>query len=318
MSTTDWYGYATAASASGSKTLTALKTICQYSGWNDMTTTGTAELTNFINDTIQILAMLKPWPEYMHLDGTIVLPARTATITSIVGDGTTVTVTTSAAHYMSIGNIVTISGTTNYNETSDTIVSVPSSTTFTYTCSDTGAEETSGTVTMDVVSKPLAGTRLLRLGTVVRSDKSSPLDEITVDDWLFNKRHHAATGPPNEYALRKYVSTGDIKAEILPYPEPTSSTTIYYTWQQSPVLLAESTDVTDWPDIRMWLLSAAMKKRLAAIDRDTNGVVLYSAEFMDLVERAFSQSRPSYRPVRAKTTIMSHRWRLQDIEKTFA
>lgn len=239
----DLYGYGTAASAAGSKTLNAIKTICQHHGWSDMTTTGTAELTNFINDTLQILAMLKPWPEYMHRDGS-----------------------------------------------------------HTFTASDD--------------AETLTETRIVRMGTVIRSDKSAPLDEITVDDWLFQTKHHAATGPPNEYALLKSVSTGDISAELLIYPKPTASTTLYFTWQSSPVFLSGGTDVTDWPDIRMWLFSAALKKRLVAIDRDTQGVILYSAEFMDLVERAFTQSRPSYKPVIARPVTVSRKWRLQDIEKT--
>ena len=238
----DLYGYATAVPAAG-KTLDQIKTIAKYQGWNDFTTTGTAELTNFINDTLQILAMLKPWPEYMHRDG---------------------------SHTFSSGDD----------------------------------------------AEALTETRIIRMGTVIRSDKSAPLDEITVDDWLFQTKHHAATGPPNEYALLKSVSTGDISAELLIYPKPTASTTLYYTWQSSPIFLSGGSDGTDWPDIRLWLLSAALKKRLAAIDRDTKGVVLYGIEFMDLVERAFTQSRPSYKPIVARPVILSRKWRLQDIEKT--
>lgn len=241
----DWFGNATAASASGSKTLNQIKTICQYYGWHDLSTTGTAELTNFINDTLQILAMLGQWPEYMHYDGSQAFTS---------GDD----------------------------------------------------------------AETLSDTRIVRIGTVVRDDKAAPLDEISVDEYLFKSKYHAASGPPTQYALIKSVSTGDIAAEMVVYPNPSASITLYYTWQSSPVLLSGGTDVTDWPDIRMWLFSAALHKRLAAIDRDVMGVALYTPEFQELVDRALTQARPSYKPIVAgPVRVAPGKWRLGCIEKTF-
>jgi hypothetical protein len=242
----DWYGNATAASASGSKTLNQIKTICQYYGWNDMSTTGTAELTNFINDTLQILGTMGQWPEYMNYDGSQAFTS---------GDD----------------------------------------------------------------KETLSDTNIFRVGTVVRDDKAAPLDEITIDEHLFKSKYHAASGPPTEYAFKKSVSTGSIAAEMLVYPNPSANITLYYTWQASPALLSGGTDLTDWPDIRMWLFGAALHKRLSAIDRDVMGVALYTPEFQQAVDRSLTQSRPSYKPIVAKPVNMRPgKWDLRDIEKTFA
>jgi len=60
-------------------------------------------------------------------------------ITSIVGDGTTVTVTMAKAHGYTVGSEVVIAGTTAFNGTRE-VASVPSSTTFTYANATAGTE----------------------------------------------------------------------------------------------------------------------------------------------------------------------------------
>ena len=210
------------------KTLANIKTTCQYYGWNDMTAAGVAEMENFINDTLQILCMLQPWPEYVRRDGS----------------------------------------------------------------------------------------HTFLIGTVIRTDKATPLEEMTLDDWLFNQKYHEGSGPPNSYALRKYTTAGLNLTEMLLYPAPAAETTLYYTYQVEPVTLAADADKTDWPLARMWLLSKALEVRLAAIDRDAAGVVMHGNEFMGLVNRAYNQARPSYKPIVANPVVMSHKWRLRDIEKT--
>jgi len=65
-------GSGTAASSAG-YTLTSLKNICYYHGWNDTTTSGETALTRFINRTLNLLSVLAPWPEYHKRDGRITL-----------------------------------------------------------------------------------------------------------------------------------------------------------------------------------------------------------------------------------------------------
>ena len=241
----DLYDKYTAASGGG-KTLTQLQTICQYYGWNDGSTTGLAELTNFINHSIQLLATLAPWPWYSHRNGSA-----------------------------------------------------------TFCSGDTQDDDVA-----------LTSTRLDRVGVVVRDDKASPLDEITVEEWLHKKKYNDGDGPPNEYAIRKAVSSGDISCEMLVYPDPLVETVLYYTWHAHPLELSAGGDTTDWPTTRLWLLTAAFQMRLSAIDRDIAGIRLREPDFMQLVNRAFGQSKPSYKPILARSPKIGHKWRLEDVEKT--
>jgi hypothetical protein len=76
---------------------------------------------------------------------------QTATVSGVTANGTTVTYTTSSAHYMDAGDVVTITGVNPvaYNLTSVTIASVPSQTTFTVTNAATGTFVSGGTATVN-------------------------------------------------------------------------------------------------------------------------------------------------------------------------
>lgn len=309
------YGTAVAATGTGGRTLAQLKTICQYHGWHDTGTTGLAQLTQFINDTLQLLATLAEWPEYVGRDGSVTFPARTVAIASISEAGGTVTLVT-AAHGFAVGDIITITGTDNYDEASVTITGSSDNTDITYSSSNTGATST-GTVTIDTNVETLADTRISRIGIVVRTDRAAPLDEITLEDWLQSKRYHAATGPPTQYALRKSLSSGGPVIEMLVYPDPTTAITLYYTYRSYPLILTNATDVSEWPDTRVWLLTEALRIRLAEVDRDSAGAVLYGVDFMKKVYRAFAHARPSYMPIIAKPTYAYNgrpAWKLGDYE----
>ncbi|KKK52512.1 hypothetical protein LCGC14_3104190, partial [marine sediment metagenome] len=141
------YGTGSPASSSGGRTLAQLQTICKYHGWHDTGTTGLAQLTQFINDTLQLLATLAEWPEYIGRDGSVTFPARSVSIVSVSAAGGTVTLVT-AAHGFAVGDIITVSGTDNYDESSVAIATVADTTHIAYTSSETGATST-GTVTID-------------------------------------------------------------------------------------------------------------------------------------------------------------------------
>lgn len=224
------FGTGTPTTSAGGKTLTQLQAICKYHGWTDFTDDGKTQLTQFINDTLQLLATLAEWPEYQ---------GRTGEATFAADDD-------------------------------------------------------------DV---DLTDTRLSRVGIVVRTDRAAPLDEITVEDWLYKKKNFAESGPPLEFALRKSMSSGSPAIEMLCYPSPTTEIILYYTFTSYPNLLANPTDVAEWPDTRIWLFTEALRIRLAQVDRDTGGVVLYGADFMSKVKRAFTHARSSYMPIIAKPTF---------------
>ncbi|HEB28408.1 MAG TPA: hypothetical protein ENI05_11645 [Porticoccus sp.] len=307
------YGTGSPASSSGGRTLAQLQTICKYHGWHDTGTTGLAQLTQFINDTLQLLATLAEWPEYIGRDGSVTFPARSVSIVSVSAAGGTVTLVT-AAHGFAVGDIITVSGTDNYDESSVAIATVADTTHIAYTSSETGATST-GTVTIDNNVETLSDTRISRLGIVVRTDRPPPLDEITLEDWLQKKRYHGATGPPTEYALRKTLSSGAPSIEMLVYPDPTTAITLHYTYRTYPAILTNASDVAEWPDTRVWLLTDALRVRLAQVDRDSKGAVLYGADFMKKVYRAFAHARSSYMPIIAKPTYGysgKAPWKLRD------
>lgn len=305
-------GYGTAVSAASGTALSALETICQYHGWQDRTTAGEAQLDNFINHTIQLLATLAPWPEYNRVDGAQSFNRSTATITGITGDGSTVTVT-AVAHGFSTGDVGDVTGTTNYN-TANKKITVSDADTFTYTGDCQATAETSGTFTIGD-QKTLAESSIVRLGNVIRADYSQPLEEIEHEEWLWNKRYEASTGPPTQYALRKWASSGLPKMDMLVYPMPTTSIMLYFTYQVAPNTLTNNSDTTDWPNDRIWLLTEALRTRLNANDKDASGMALHSSEFMTKVNLAMSHARPSFMPVVAKPVVMGKpgKWSIQQV-----
>ena len=75
--------------------------------------------------------------------------------------------------------------------------------------------------------------------------------------------------------------------------------------------------MAEWSDTRVWLLTDALRARLAQADRDTGGAVLYSDDFMSKVRRAFTHSRSSFMPIIAKPTFGlggKPRWKLDHLE----
>ena len=86
-----------------------------------------------------------------------VTAAHTRSISSISRTGTAVTVATNTRHGLSVGDVVSITGTTTLDEASRTILTVPSLSTFTYTSAVSGsASATTGTVT-PVLTIPARG-----------------------------------------------------------------------------------------------------------------------------------------------------------------
>ena len=296
------------------KTLANLEDICQYHGWQDRTTAGEAQLDNFINDTLQLLSNLAPWPEYHRIDGAQSFVRATDTIESITGDGSTVTVTLTS-HTIETNDIGDITSTTNYN-VSNKILTDAGANSVTYEDDCAAAEETSGTITTGD-QKILGDTRIERIGAVLRTGRQAPLDEISIDEWLHKKRYLAATGPPTEYAIRKYNASGLPKLIMCVYPTPTSSATLYYTYKRYPAFLSNDSDKTDWPTTRIWLLTEALRTRLNSKDKDASGMALYGSEFMSKVNLAFGHSRTSYMPVVAKPLLVigAGKWGVKDLNR---
>lgn len=299
------------------KQLSDLKTICQYHGWSDQTTAGLVQCTQFINDTLQILGTLVRWPEYNKVNGSVSCAATAKAFASIAGSGTAITITFATAHSFIVGDIIDVVGVNTDWSVSDVEITAVASLTVTY-AGTTNTTTTTGTVTKHIEDTALTNTNLWRIGNLIRTDKASPLDELTHEEWLMEMKYHAATRSPVQYALRRFLdSAGVIRTRLLLYPKPTSTSTLYYTWQAYPKVLSSDSDYTDWPDTRMFLLTEALRVRLSAIDRDSGGVALYSASFMSLVNRAMNNARVSFMPIVVQNeTINDWKTPLRRIEKT--
>ena len=303
-------GYGTAASAATGKTLAQLETICQYYGWKDRSTAGEAELDNFINETIQILTDLAPWPEYYRIDGAQAFLRVQNTLTNIAGDGSTVTIT-AASHTVVTNDIGDITGTSYYNA-SNILFTDAGTNAITYSGDCSTTAETSGTVTTgDQII--LGESQIERVGTVLRSDLDSPLEEISLEEWLHLKRFNAGTGSPTKYALRKYSSAGLPKIIMCVYPCPTSVITLYYPYKKYPTVLTSDSDTTDWPTNRLYLLTEALKSRIKSKDP----MALYGTEFMTKVNMALGASRNSYMPIIAKPLYEGRpgKWHINELNR---
>jgi len=103
----------------------------------------------------------------------------------------------------------------------------------------------SGTANYTLIQSNIA-----QRGRVVITDKMTPLKEIDggMDEWMLKNKTQSWAGEPTSYATRKFVEDGDVKTELLLYPEPNSSDTLYYTYRLMPVELVEDSDHCDWPD----------------------------------------------------------------------
>jgi len=139
-----------------------------------------------------------------------------------------------------------------------------------------------------------------KIGDVLRSDRFAPLDKISLDDWMIQSKTNSATGSPLKYALQKSVhDNGAEKMEICVWPTPSAIEYLYFPYHIYPTALSAATDVTDWPDVRIWLFEAAVEQRVASGNRDSNGAALFGSQFMGLVNKALGDSRTSYMPILA-------------------
>lgn len=155
-------------------------------------------------------------------------------------------------------------------------------------------------VTADDEDYTLSEKNIQQLGNILRANRTTPLEIIAggLDEWLLKVKSTGATGPPTEYAIRKSVNTsGEIVTEVLVYPMPTASETLYYCYRLLPTKLVENSDICDWPDSRLWLLDQALNVRVKSANRDTKGTALEGADFMANVRLALSDTRTSYMPL---------------------
>lgn len=170
-----------------------------------------------------------------------------ATIATVANEGAvratnTVTITTTAAHGLSAGNVVRISGVTDgtMNGTFE-ILTVPSTTTFTYT--DNGDDSTSGAGYVYSSNYTLRSVNSNDMATLLRVlrvyyDDDHPLKHISIREY----RNRIATGMSmTENRPTEYTVTG--KAPILHLlPVPNTTDPIFVDYIQSHGAISSGTD----------------------------------------------------------------------------
>lgn len=156
----------------------------------------------------------------------------------------------------------------------------------------------------------LSETGIDSLGIVARSGTTLALDEITAEEWLGEKTSFAMTGLPSKYAVEKGVSAGSTVINLLLYPEPTSSETLYYSYRRKPVRMSDDVYNADWPDSRVWLLSNALEYIMAQPSRSIYS--LHNPEFMEKVYSALGNSKASYMPIKVKDVMDRTELRMRD------
>ena len=150
------------------------------------------------------------------------------------------------------------------------------------------------------VDYTLSQDNLQQLGILLRTTSPTPLKVITggLPEWLLLNKSSSQSGSPNQYTVRVFVnSSGVRKGELLVYPTPADTETLYYSYRILPSKLVELSDIADWPDARLWLLDEALDVRVNSGKQDTAGLALESADFMAKIQRAMLDSRTSYMPV---------------------
>lgn len=168
-----------------------------------------------------------------------------------------------------------------------------------------------GTITLAASDNDytLSPDNIAAIGDIWRAGIPTPLSLISgVNEWLRLTKTQPTSGPPTRYTLRKFLSSGDVKIEVLVWPTPTAVATLYYPYKLYPVVLEGDADITDWPVVRLALLEKALEIRLAASDRDAGGMILREREFDRMVSRSFASARPSFMPLTGLSDITSRRY----------
>ena len=153
-------------------------------------------------------------------------------------------------------------------------------------------------------------TSIDRIGIVERASSTISLEEIPVEEWLTRKRTISSTGTPTHYAVEKTLAGGTTVINLLLYPFPSDSETLYYSYYRKPVPMSSDSDIADWPNTRMWLLANAFDYIMA--NKDTSGFSLHSPEFMKEVNKACEDARGSYKPIKCRISFDNRKLGIRD------
>lgn len=140
---------------------------------------------------------------------------KTVNVTSASGSGTVVTYTTALPHTFSVGDVVTITGVSPgaYNLSAKTVVSVPTSTTFTVSSTATGTYTSGGSINTNHFIINTGSNHISLTNPNTSFSQNSPLDEIRLAFSLVKKVAGSELSPntsvPNTVRVLVEFSSSD-------------------------------------------------------------------------------------------------------------
>ena len=268
-------------------TLTELQTYCQRHGWRDSTTGGTTQLTAWINDVLQFLALERRWPYY-----------ETVAYFNLTAPYTTGTVAITQAATAVVGtSTVWVAGMVGqeFYQTDDAshvyeVSAVGGNASITLASGFLGDTVTAGTCSIRYV-RYAAETDWGQEGVFLLEDgRELNYDEMTLTDWhRIRMTERSTSSYPDRIA--HVVVSGTHYLYIT--PPPSAAKQVRYTYYRVPTALSSGTSTADMPGAFLGLLHEALRIRLSVDDSNMALESMREDHYQRMLDRLFWAQQPS-------------------------
>ena len=187
---------------------------------NNIATTEAVFQTNADNSIFYKTTRAERYERCRFLNNVIIINGedsnltKSVSLTTVAGNGTRITYTTSKAHNLKVGDSVTITGVNpvNYN-IAGLVNTVPSTTTFTLLSDQIGTYVSGGSTTVSHFYIETGSNHIHLQGTTVDFSKNSPIDELKLAFSVINKEGTSGAAPDTVRVLVEFAesdtSTGE-------------------------------------------------------------------------------------------------------------
>jgi len=187
---------------------------------NNIATTEAVFQTNADNSIFYKTTRAERYERCRFLNNVIIINGedsnltKSVSLTTVAGNGTRITYTTSKAHNLKVGDSVTITGVNpvNYN-IAGLVNTVPSTTTFTLLSDQIGTYVSGGSTTVSHFYIESGSNHIHLQGTTVDFSKNSPIDELKLAFSVINKEGTSGAAPDTVRVLVEFAesdtSTGE-------------------------------------------------------------------------------------------------------------
>jgi hypothetical protein len=187
---------------------------------NNIATTETVFQTNADNSIFYKATRAERYERCRFLNNVIIINGedsnltKSTSLTTVAGNGTRITYTTSRAHNLKVGDSVTVTGVNpvNYNITG-LVNTVPSTTTFTLLSDQIGAYVSGGSTTVSHFYIESGSNHIHLQGTTVDFSKNSPIDELKLAFSVINKEGTSGAAPDTVRVLVEFAESDNSTGE---------------------------------------------------------------------------------------------------------